>query len=345
VEPVTHALTSLALARAGQKYLPRFGAAMLVVAGVAPDLDYASYFGGAGSFLSFDRTLLHSLPSSVLLACAIASAFCWFDHTRSTKSSDQNNSDVTSGLTFRTALAVCVVGIALHLLLDIASGVGVRLLWPFRLRSFALDLLTELDPWILILLGLGLSLPALIRLVGEEIGEKKHSRGAGRGAVVTLLLLMAYVGTRGYLHIRAVELVDSSDYHGRAPLAVGAYPTSASPLEWRGVVSTDNTIEEMEVSLKPGVEFDPERSVTHFKPEDSPALEAGQNSAAARRFLGHARFPLASVVRPEEGYRFELRDMRFAESDRSPANIVLRVEMRGDFRIVSEGFRFASSGR
>jgi membrane-bound metal-dependent hydrolase YbcI (DUF457 family) len=345
VEPVTHALTSLALARAGQRNLPRFGTAMLVIAGVAPDLDYASYFGGAGSFLRFDRTLLHSLPSCVVLACAIAGAFCWFDHRRLTKSRDRNNSDAVSRLTFGAALAVCVAGIAGHLLLDVPSGVGVRLLWPFRARWFALDLLTELDPWILILLGLGLLLPALFRLVGEEIGERKKGTRVGRGAVVTLFLLIAYVGVRGYLHSRAVDLVESSDYHGRTPLAAGAFATSASPLEWRGVVSTDNTIEEIVVSLMPEAEFDRERSVTHYKPEDSPALEAGQNTAAARRFLGYAQFPLASVTRSEEGDRFELRDMRFAETDSSPANIVLRVDLRGDLRIVSEEFRFASSGR
>ena len=75
MEPVTHALTSLALARVGQRRLPRFGTAMLVVAGVAPDLDYASYLGGASSFLRYDRTLLHSLLSSFVLAIALAAAF------------------------------------------------------------------------------------------------------------------------------------------------------------------------------------------------------------------------------------------------------------------------------
>ena len=75
MEPVTHALTSLALARVGQRRLPRFGTAMLVVAGVAPDLDYASYLGGAGSFLRYDRTVLHSLLSSFVLAIALAAGF------------------------------------------------------------------------------------------------------------------------------------------------------------------------------------------------------------------------------------------------------------------------------
>ena len=39
MEPFTHAFTSLALARAGGRRLPRFGTAMLVVSGLAPDLD------------------------------------------------------------------------------------------------------------------------------------------------------------------------------------------------------------------------------------------------------------------------------------------------------------------
>lgn len=341
MEPVTHALTSLALARAGRKHLPRFGTAMLVAAGVAPDFDYASYLGGASSFLRFDRALLHSLPSSIVLACALAGAFCWLDSNRRTKNNESNAAPVAR-LKFRAALAVCAIGIAGHLLLDFASGVGVRLLWPFSERWIALDLLTELDPWILILLGVGLLLPALFGLVGEEIGERKKNTGGRRGTAVVLILLLVYVGARAYLHSQAVDLLESRDYHGRAPLSVGAFPLSASPFDWRGVVSTDNTIEEIEVPVLPNAEFDSERSVTRYKPEDSPALEAGQRTAAAQRFLGYARFPLASVVRPDEGYRFELCDARFAERDGSPANIVLRVEMRGDFRITSEEFEFES---
>lgn len=341
MEAVTHALTSLALARAGRKHLPRFGTAMLVAAGVAPDIDYASYLGGASAFLRFDRTLLHSLPSSIVLACALAGAFCLLDSKRREKNTEPNALPVAR-LAFWNALAVCAVGIAGHVLLDVASGVGVRLWWPFRARWFALDLLTELDPWILILLGLGLLLPALFRLVGEEIGERKKGGGGHVGAVVLLILALVYVGARAYLHSQAVDLLESRDYHGRAPLSVGAFPLSVSPFNWRGVVSTDNTIEEMEVPVLPNAEFDSERSVTRYKPEDSPALEAGQRTAAAQRFLGYARFPLASVVRSDEGYRFELCDARFAERDGSPANIVLRVEMLGDFRITSEEFEFES---
>jgi membrane-bound metal-dependent hydrolase YbcI (DUF457 family) len=320
---------------------------MLVVAGVAPDLDFASYLGGAGSFLRFDRTLLHSLLSSLVLECAVAGAFYFVAKKRDsdraqtgTLASLESSSPARLGL--GAAFAVCAIGIAGHLLLDVASGVGVQLLWPFRVRWFAFDLLTELDPWILLVLAVGLLLPMLLRLVGEEIGGQKRIAGGQRGAIATLLVLLAYIGARGYLHSRAVELLDSSDYHGRISLTAGAFPETL-PLDWRGVVSTDNTIEEIEVSLARGTEFDPEHSATRYKPDDSPALQAGQRTAAAQRFLKHARFPLASVVRFENGYRFELRDARFVTNDGSAANIVVLVEMRGNLEVTDEEFRFASS--
>ncbi|MGA8144533.1 MAG: metal-dependent hydrolase [Candidatus Acidiferrales bacterium] len=344
MEPVTHALTSLALARAGQKHLPRLGTAMLVVAGVAPDLDYASYLGGASSFLRFDRTLLHSLPSSALLACAIAGTFWFFTRQRG-EHLEKAGASPAARVRFGSAFAICAIGIAGHLLLDVVSGVGVQLFWPFRPRWFALDLLTELDPWVLILLIAGLLLPMLFRLVGEEIGERKRRGSGTRGAIVTLLLLIAYAGVRGYLHSNAVDLLESRDYHGRTPLAAGAFPASWSPFEWRGVVSTDNTMEDVDVSLTPGKEFDPGRSVTSYKPEASAALEAGQRTVTAQRFLKYARFPLASVVRVEDGVRIELRDARFPESDSSAANILARVDMRGNLRVVSEEIQFASRRR
>jgi len=341
VEPVTHALTSLALARVGQRRLPRFGTAMLVVAGVAPDLDYASYLGGASSFLRYDRTLLHSLPSSLALAIALALAFYFLALHRDKKTSGLDDSRFPT-LTFGMAFLVCAIGIAAHLLLDVVSGVGVRLLWPYRGRWFAFDLLRDFDIWILMFLVVGLLVPMLIGLVSEEIGERKKRTSGGGSAIAALVLILAYVGARGVLHGRALDLLESHDYHGRVALAVGAFPESISPLEWRGVVSTDNTIEELGVPFGVGREFDPEHSATQYKPDDSPALEAGEQTAAAQRFLKYARFPLASVVRTGNGYQFDLRDARFAADDGSPWNIMVRVRIDEDMRILEQGFLFAS---
>src|ERR1700721_305836 len=206
---------------------------MLVVAGVAPDLDYASYLGGAGSFLLYDRTLLHSLPSSFVLAIALAAAFYFLALYRDKKTSGLEDSRFPK-LTCGMAFLVCAIGIAAHLLLDVVSGVGVRLLWPIRVRWFAFDLLRELDIWILLFLVVGLLFPMLIGLVSEEIGERRKRTSGGGSAIAVLVLILAYVGARGALHSRAVDLLESHDYHGRVALVAGAFPESPSPPPGRG---------------------------------------------------------------------------------------------------------------
>jgi inner membrane protein len=342
VEPITHALASLALARALQGRLPRRGTAMLLVAGVAADLDYLSYFAGPAAFLKLHCALLHSLPGSAVLIGAIAAGFCFWDR-RSAGNNTGSSPDAAGRLRLRPALIACAAGAGVHLLLDCCGVDTAQLLWPFRVGHWAWDLATNLDPWILILLVAGLLLPLLFRLVSEEIGERKKRYVGRGGATVTLILLAAYLCARGMLHTHAVDLLLSRTYHARSPVAAGAFPAAASPLVWRGVVSTDNTIEDAEISLAPGGDFDPDRSATRYKPEDSAALEAGERAAAAKLFLRYAQIPLASVYRREEIYRFEIHDARFPAGDASGQDIFVRVDLNSDLTIREQGFFSAAS--
>jgi membrane-bound metal-dependent hydrolase YbcI (DUF457 family) len=219
--------------------LPRFGAAMLVVSGLAPDLDYASYFGGASAFMRFHRTALHSAAGSAVMACAIAGAFCALDGKMPPK---KNPTKTIAPLAFGAAFAVCAVGGAGHMLLDLASGVGVQLLWPFRAHWTAWNLINDLDLWALLLLVVGLLLPLLFALINEEVGARKKGPGGSRAAIVTLALLAAYFGARANLHGRATDLVLSREYHGRIALSAAAFPASSAPFSWRGIAETDNTL-------------------------------------------------------------------------------------------------------
>jgi inner membrane protein len=339
VEILTHALVSLMLTRAGRKLLPRYGIAMLVVSGVAADLDFASYLGGPSAFLRFHRGVLHSVPGSVVLVCVLAAGFLAIDRRLEVKNAGSN----LPPLSFLAAAAVCAVGVAAHLVFDVASGIGVQLLWPFRPGWTGWNLLSNLDPWVLVLLVLGLLLPEMFRLVSEEIGERGKGPRGQRAAVVTLFLLLIYVGARAGLHSRAVDELNSREYRGAPPLDAGAFPSALSPFAWRGLVSTDNTIEAIEISLAPGAGFDPDRAVARYKPEDSAALEAAQNTFAARTFLRYARFPLAGLEREDVGYRFTLRDLRFAPGDGGADNISVRVELSADLRVTRQEFRYAKS--
>jgi len=329
------------MAQAGKDRLPRFGTAILIVAGLAPDIDYASYVFGPEAFLRFHRTALHSLAGAAVTAAVVAAAFCVADRRLPPKKNIQVKAP--RPLTFFAALALCAVGVTGHVLLDLASGIGVQLLWPFWGHWSAWNLVTNLDLWILILLVLGLLLPLLLRLVNEEVGARRRGRGSSAAGGVTLVLVALYLGVLANLHSRAIDELLAHEYHGRVPLSAGAFPESSAPFDWRGVVVTDDTMETIEVPLGPGREFDPHMSETHYKPGESPQLAAAERTDAATRFLTYARFPFATV-RPLEGdYRVEIRDLRFPPDDTAPANIFVRVDLSGEMQIRRQGFFFASA--
>jgi membrane-bound metal-dependent hydrolase YbcI (DUF457 family) len=314
---------------------------MLIVSGLAPDLDYASYFGGAGTFMRFHRTLLHSLAGAAVAACVIAAIFCVLDGKTPRKKTARATAPVPLG--FGVALAVCAIGVAGHLLLDLLSGIGLQLFWPVRAHWYGWDLASNLDPWILVLLIVGLLLPLLFKLVNEEVTSGAKDASGNRAAVITLMLLAAYFGVRAHLHSEAVDLLLSREYHGRIPLSGAAFPKPFTPFIWRGVVVTDNTLEDVDVPVGKGDEFDANSSITQYKPEESPALETGEKTEAATAFLAYARLPIASVQRNEDDYRIEIRDARFAFDDDSPSNIFVRIDLNSNLQIRSQSFVFASS--
>lgn len=312
---------------------------MLIVSGLAPDLDYASYFGGASAFMRFHRTVMHSVLGAAVTACVIAAAFCVLDRKEPRKPPHGYSSP---SLSFLVAFLVCAIGACGHILLDLCSANGVQLLWPFHAHWYGWDLAANLDPLVLALLIVGLLLPLLFKLVNEEVTSGQKKRSGATAAVITLLLLVGYFGARSHFRGEAVDLLFAHEYHGRVPLSAHAFPMPLSPFTWRGVVETDNTMEEVEVPL--GRErFDANDSTTVYKPEDSPALEIAQKTAAANQFLEYARVPVASVRRNEADYRVEIRDLRFPADDDGPSNILLRVDLGSDLHIRREQFLFAST--
>ena len=287
MEPFTHALTALAiLSRAGAKRLPRFGTAMLVVSGLAADLDYASYIGGPGVFLRFHSAALHSLAGSALLTCGLAAGFCAvagkIDADRLRRNTPSKSAPP---LPFRSAVAVCAAGVASHLLLDLASGDGVGLLWPFRRHWTAFDLAASLDPWILALLIAGLLLPQLFRLVNEEVGARNKHTG-GTGAIVTLGRFSSFIWVRGRTCIVARSMnwnqatTTDANLWKREPFRTN--PILSIGVEWW---TPDTTIEELDVPLGPGENFDSDHSLTQYKPDGFSGFGRGAKKRRMRKYF------------------------------------------------------------
>jgi inner membrane protein len=334
MEPVTHALTSLALGRAGLNQSTRLATPMLLVAGLAADLDWLSLAGGARALLHGHRTATHSLVGTVAIALLTAGIFWGIGRKHA-----------AAPVQFLPALIVSSAGAGAHLLLDLTNSYGVQLLWPFRATWYAWDLVYLIDPFVLAVLLLGLLLPGLFRLISEEIGARPKRRGPQRGAITALALLLLYAGGRWALHDRALEMLRSRVYRGETPLDVGAFPSGASPLTWSGVVETDNALLEIEVPLGPGGIFDPDLGRTYFKPESSPALEVARGSEVAREFLQFARFPKARVEKTADGYRVELRDLRFSSLLSGGSGFTAVIELNRQFQVVSERLLYGRGRR
>src|SRR5580700_7794883 len=104
MEPVTHALTSIALGRAGLNKITRPATPMLLVSGMIADVDWATRLSGAEAFLRGHRSATHSLLGTVLIAVGVASAFWLLGRKHSKFAVD-----------ILPAVAICGIGAGVHL--------------------------------------------------------------------------------------------------------------------------------------------------------------------------------------------------------------------------------------
>jgi inner membrane protein len=327
MEPLTHLLLSVAAGRAGLAKLSPLAMPMLIVSGMAADLDWLAALAGPRTFLSAHRAASHSLIGAALIALCVALMFVFTSRNRATR------------VRLSAALLVSAIGAALHLLLDVTNTYGVKLLWPFSDRWFALDLLSTFDLVVLILLAAGVFLPMLFRLVSEEIGERKKSRGAAVTAILALGLLCIYAGGRYVLHERAVDMLNSRFYRGAVPLAVGAFPDSPSPFRWTGLVVTENAILRLEVPVAFS-NFDPFAAKPYYKPDASAGLDTARATQTAQRFLGFARFPRAVMHLSDRGFHVEITDLRFELGTPPGRSMTAVIELNPQGQVVHEELLF-----
>jgi len=329
MEPVTHALTSLAMSRAGLNKLARAATPILLVSGLAADVDWATRLGTAATFLRWHRTATDSIVGAAVIAALVGVA-AWLLGKKFPK--------FAVGLP--QALLLSAIGASAHLLLDLLNGYGVMLLRPFTERWYAWDVVNSIDSWILFFLIAGIFVPELFRLVLDEIGSKPKRRGGQRGAIFALVCVGLVVAGRAFLHQRAIALLASREYRGQTPLVVAAFPKSSNPFLWSGVVETDNAVFNLEVPVGLGRAFDPDQAEVHYKPQPSDALKNAVACPTAVEFLNFARFPLASLQPEGDGFEVRLRDMRFATELPGHLGIVAVVDLNAQSQVIGERLEF-----
>lgn len=294
MDNLTHSLVGLFLARAGLKHVTPRGTAIMVLAANAPDFDAVSFFSGS-AYIHWHRNITHSLIAIPFMALLSVAIVRWVGRKQ---------------VRWLAAFLIAMVAVASHLILDLTNVYGVRLLLPFSGRWFHWDITPIVDLGLWAILLLGVVAPWFGRLVGSEIGERKHEVGGG-WAIVALVLFGAYDYGRSVAHDRVAATMGSRVYNGLTPRRSGAFP-GENPLIWEGIAELSNAYVQAPIDVRG--RFHPESVVTFYKAERSPAIDAALRTEPFQRFLEFVQYPIwvsEPAPEPEHATRVSLVDLRF----------------------------------
>jgi len=298
-------LTGLALARAGLSRTSRGATLALVLASNLPDVDLVTAIRGATNYLEHHRGFSHSVVGAPLLALALALLL------RATLRGSR-----------LTGLLLCsLAGVAVHVLMDLWTSYGTRVLVPFDRRFLTWDLVFIVDPWILTLL-----LASLVVMRRSPQSAQIASAGLG--------LVLAYVGARAVLHQQALDQA-RAQLSGRELMRIAALPSPIDPFAWRVLADTGDAYWTGDVSLRGRSAPLLRREKQH---EDEAVLRAREKSEVASVFLSFSTFPWLETFRTEQGTEVVWRDLRFERPGR--ASFEARVLVGPDGAIRSQRFRF-----
>ena len=336
MDPLTHMLTGACMSRAGLNRKTSLATLTLVVSAEVSDVDFLAYFGGPVFGFAHHRGITHTFLGVPAMA-ALALGMVWLVDRLLARRGHPRKTPPRWGLLY----AYAGLGALSHILLDFTNSYGVRPFSPFYSRWYSWDIVSLVEPLILLPLLAGLITPSLFRLIQEEVGARhKGPRGRG-GAIFALVCLVLVWGVRDFEHRRAVAALESRLYHGAEPLRVSAYPYDTNPFLWYAVVETPDTFETMHVdSLKP--EVDPQdRARIRYKPEESPASLAAKKSYLGRVYLDWAQYPVCEVEQRDSGearYLVRFYDLRYAYPERRSRVLNASVELDENLRVIAAHF-------
>lgn len=301
MDNITHSLTGLVLSRAGLNRFTPHATALLLLSANVPDGDIVAAHGGALAYLEAHRGYTHSLIAMPFMAILCVLLVAALFRTK---------------LPWWRAWAVCIVGVASHLLLDLTNSYGIRLLLPFSSRWSHLDLNGLYDIWIWVVLAFAAVWPLFSGLVSSEIGSRATS---GRGtAIFALVFFVAFDCFRALQHAQAVGQLDGRLWNGAPALQTAALPDAFNPFRWRGVVETAADYRWLDLNTRQTTDL----SDVHHLYQKLP-LQADLTNAARtepfRYFRYFARFPVWSespvTVNGNSAKRIDLTDLRFGVPD------------------------------
>jgi membrane-bound metal-dependent hydrolase YbcI (DUF457 family) len=367
MDNVTHTLFALTLARTRLGRIGRGSTTALVLASNAPDVDIITAIGGGANYMKWHRGPTHGplgvIGLGLLTAGIVWSYFRW-------RGGGAPQDDGRADAPFLTLAALSSLAVLLHVLMDLPTSYGTRLLSPFNWQWFAVDLLPIIDIYLLMALAAGLAF-------GHMTPEVRRHNVA-----IALAVMAGNYVLRGVSHERALMLaprlfgqtlprpcgtepsaVSSMATWPHPPVSVestgrrclvefAALPTFLSPFQWRVVAHLSNAYEIHDVDILDRrffVQVPPSevlwRTVLRVPNQWTPAVTEAAKAPTAQLFLGFSRFPNARAVIGADGATtVRWTDLRFSDGQFAPnqgptrpAPFNVTVRLSADNRIVAEG--------
>jgi inner membrane protein len=311
MEPVTHFLTGACIGRAGLNRRTAYATLAAVLAAEAADADILWSLRGPVEELKHHRGITHTLIGAPVVAGVIvgfvALLHLWQERRRVRKLETMNLEPgaplprrlepkiVRWGWLYATALIAALS----HLLLDWTNNYGVRPFFPFNPRWYAGSIVFIAEPVVWALLLAAMVVPALLGLIGGEIGARRP-KFRGRGwAIFALLGLVVVWGWRWAEQAHARALIENQPVTADPVKRVAFEPYPINPFRWHAIVETANYYQTAEINTRTGeVLSDSQRDVL-FKPTDTPAVEAAKQTPLGKVYLDWGTWAMVRDVGQE----------------------------------------------
>lgn len=315
MDNLTHSLFGWTVARAGLGRRLPHATATLIVASNIPDVDIVSGLRGGVDYFAAHRGPTHGPLGIIGLGLVTAAVISVWRRIAS-----RTNGSAGEARHFVGWWGLAMIGIACHILMDLPTSYGTRLLSPFVWTWYALDWMPIIDVYLWLVLIVAI-------VVGSRVGRE-------RAAVIGLALMACDYSGRAILHQTALASGASSTAAGvKAPCAIAptfvsytgatlprttkpdvcieaaALPTFFSPFTWR-IIRRYST----------GYELSDRRVFGHFATiqwsrlaSDTADLDRVRATRPGQVYLDFARFPLGELVaRSPSLITVRLSDARFA---------------------------------
>lgn len=334
MDNITHSLFALTLARTRLRPAGSAGratTAVLLLSSNVSDIDIVAAFSPVpGSYLAAHRGPTHGPLGLVSLALVCAALASILPRLRR-----RVDDDAPPAPGFVRLTMIALLGVTMHVAMDLPTPYGTRLLSPFSSRWYALDWLPIISIPLWIVLAAGLAL-------GRMWPSRHRVMAAG-----ALILMVVNYAAHAMGHAVAVRQNGGTTpwrvetWNGERPVtcdstdvpcvSVAAIPSFAGPFAWRMVRPIREGYELVDIDVWKRV-----RSPARVAPnEENRWTDVARTSHLGAIFYAFARFPAATVVPNDgDGATVRIRDVRYtgptvAADERSPFIAVIAIESTG----------------